>query len=77
MKTLQVLGTGCPKCAALADNARRAVAELGADCQVVKIESLAEIMAFGVMLTPALAVDGEVRASGKVLSVDEIKALLS
>jgi small redox-active disulfide protein 2 len=77
MKTLQVLGTGCPKCKALADNARRAVAELDADCAVVTIKDLAEIMAFGVMMTPALAIDGEVKVSGKVLGVDEIKALLA
>ncbi|MBN2170856.1 MAG: TM0996/MTH895 family glutaredoxin-like protein [Candidatus Krumholzibacteriota bacterium] len=77
MKTLQVLGTGCPKCEALTDNVRRAVAELDADCTIVKIKDIAEIMKFGVMMTPALAVDGEVKASGKVLSVDEIKALLA
>lgn len=76
MKKIQILGTGCPKCNELEENARKAVAESGGDCEVEKISDLKEIMRFGVMITPALAVDGEVKSTGKVLSVDEIVELL-
>jgi small redox-active disulfide protein 2 len=74
---IQILGTGCPKCTQLEANARAAIEELGLDCEVEKISDINEIMAFGIMLTPGLAVDGEVKAAGKLLSVDEIKAFLS
>ena len=73
---VQILGTGCPKCKQLTANAEAAIAELGMDAQVEKIQSIKQIMEFGVMITPALAVDGEVRSSGKVLSKDDIKKLL-
>ncbi len=73
---IQVLGTGCPKCKQLMANAEAAVAELGVDAEVEKIEDLKQIMAFGVMTTPALAVDGEVKSSGNVLSADDIKKFL-
>jgi small redox-active disulfide protein 2 len=73
MKTIQILGTGCPKCEALAANAEQAVRELGIEANVVKVKEISEIMKFGVMLTPALAVDGKVIASGKALSAAEIK----
>ncbi|WP_242392840.1 thioredoxin family protein [Anaeromyxobacter oryzisoli] len=73
---IQVLGTGCAKCKALTANAERAVAELGLDASVEKVEDLREIAKFGVMTTPALAVDGEVRSAGKVLSPEAVKALL-
>jgi len=73
---VQILGMGCPKCRQLAANAEEAIRQVGVDAEVVKIEKLPEIMEFGVMTTPALAIDGEVKASGKVLSVDEIAALL-
>ncbi len=74
---IQILGTGCPKCKKLAANAAQAVAELGLDCEVEKVTDINEIMAAGVMMTPAIAVDGEVKATGKLLSPDEIKALLA
>ena len=74
---LQILGTGCPKCKKLADTAQAAAEELGLDYELEKITDINEIMKFGVMLTPGLAVDGEVKASGKVPSVDEIKQMLS
>ena len=74
---IQVLGTGCPKCRKLTANAEAAVESLGADCEVEKITDLNEILAFGVMMTPAVAIDGEVKSSGKLLSTDEIKRLLS
>ena len=77
MVKVQILGTGCPKCAKLAANAEQAARELGLDCELVKVTDITEIMNFGVMLTPALAVDGEVKVAGKVPSVEDIKALLA
>ena len=76
MKKIQVLGTGCQKCHQLEENARTAAAEVGGGCEVEKISDLKEIMKFGVMITPALALDGEIKATGKVLSVEEILQLL-
>ena len=73
---VQILGTGCPKCKKLAANAQEAIAKAGVDAQIEKIDKLAEIVAFGVMSTPALAVDGELKAAGKVLSVEQIEAIL-
>lgn len=74
---IAVLGTGCPKCTKLAEAARSAVDELGLDCEIVKVTAVAEILNYGVMITPALVVDGEVKVIGKVPSVEEIKSLLS
>ncbi|MBD3163338.1 MAG: thioredoxin family protein [Candidatus Eisenbacteria bacterium] len=76
MKTIQILGTGCPKCKKLAENAEEAVRALGADHRVVKVTDLNEIARMGVMITPGLAVDGEVKSVGKVLSIEEIQGLL-
>jgi small redox-active disulfide protein 2 len=76
MKKVQVLGTGCAKCNQLAENARMAVHQLGLQCEVVKVSDIKEIMDFGVMITPALAIDGNVKTSGKLLSVEEIKEML-
>ena len=76
MKKIQILGTGCPKCKKLAENAEAAAKSLGIEYEIEKIADLNEIMKFGVMMTPALAVDGEVKIAGKVLSHDEIKSLL-
>lgn len=73
---IQILGTGCPKCKQLSANAEQAARELGVAYEIVKVDKIDEIMAFGVMMTPALAVDGEVKVAGKVLSAAEIKALL-
>lgn len=73
---VQILGRGCPKCKKLAANAEEAIAKAGVDAQIEKIDKLAEIVAFGVMSTPALAVDGDVKAAGKVLSVEQIEAIL-
>ena len=77
MKKIQILGTGCPKCNQLYQNAKAAVEESGIEAEVEKVTSLNNIMAFGVMVTPALAIDGQVKASGKVPSADEIKAMLT
>jgi len=76
MKKLQILGTGCPKCKKLAENVEAAVKELKLDFEIEKVTDINEIMNFGVMMTPALAVDGQVKAVGKVLSADEIKKIL-
>ena len=76
MKKLQILGTGCPKCRKLAHNAEAAVRELGLECEIEKVTDIDAIVNSGVFLTPALAVDGEVKSAGKVLSADEIKSLL-
>ncbi|MDF7807484.1 thioredoxin family protein [Pontiellaceae bacterium B12219] len=73
---IQVLGTGCPKCKKTAEAAEAAVKELGIEVEIEKVTDLNEIMKFGVMLTPALAVDGEVKVVGKVPSVDDIKKML-
>ena len=77
MKKIQILGTGCPKYKKLAENAESAVKELAIDFEVEKITDINEIMSFGVMMTPALAVDGEVKSVGKVLSQDEISKILT
>ncbi len=74
---IQILGTGCPKCKKLAETAEAAASELGIDFEIVKVSEINEIMKFGVMMTPALAVDGNVKVSGKVPSVDELKQMLS
>jgi len=77
MKLIQVLGTGCAKCTKLKENAEKAVQELGIEASVEKVEDINVITGFGVMMTPALAIDGEVKAVGKVCSPEEIKQLLS
>ena len=74
---IQVLGTGCPKCNKTYDNVRQAVSEAGVDAEVEKVEDLKSIMEFNVMMTPAVAIDGDVKVSGKVPSVEEIKGLIS
>ncbi|HOC68113.1 MAG: hypothetical protein BWX80_00864 [Candidatus Hydrogenedentes bacterium ADurb.Bin101] len=76
MKKLQVLGTGCPKCKKLAENTEAAAKTLGIDYEMEKVTDLNAIMGFGVMMTPALAVDGHVKVVGKVPSAEEIKQWL-
>lgn len=75
--TIQILGSGCPKCRLLEEHAREAVAELGIQAEFQKVQKIDEIMAMGVMVTPALAVDGQVKSTGRVLTVDQVKALLA
>jgi small redox-active disulfide protein 2 len=77
MRKIQILGTGCPKCKTLMANAEAAVQALGVEAQVEKVDKIADIMKFGVMVTPALVVDGVVKSAGKVLSSDEIKKFLA
>ena len=76
MRRIQILGTGCPKCQALAENAEAAARDLGIEYELEKVTDLAGIMKFGVMMTPALAVDGQVKVVGKVLTAEQIKDLL-
>ena len=73
---LQILGPGCPRCKQLLANVQQAVADMGGAVEVEKVEDIKEIMKFRVLATPALAVDGVVKAAGRVLSPDEIKKLL-
>jgi len=76
MLKLAVLGAGCPKCVKLAQNAETAAKALGVEFELEKITDINKIMGFGVMLTPALVVDGSVKVSGKVPSVEDIKKLI-
>ncbi len=74
---IQILGTGCPKCTKLAEVADAVAQELGLDYELEKVMDINDIMKMGVMMTPALAVDGQVKVAGKVPSAEEIKALLA
>jgi small redox-active disulfide protein 2 len=76
MVTIEVLGTGCAKCKRLMKNVEKAVADLGIDAEIVKIEEITAIMDRGVMLTPGLIVDGELKVSGRVADVNELKEIL-
>ena len=76
MKKIEILGTRCPKCRKLAEHAEAAAKELGIEHELVKVTDINEIMKFGVMMTPGLAVDGAVKSSGKVTSVEDIKQWL-
>ncbi|MHA1573413.1 MAG: thioredoxin family protein [Alphaproteobacteria bacterium] len=77
MKKVQILGTGCPKCKALTENAEAAAKNLGIEYEIEKVTDISEIMKFGVMITPALAVDGEVKVVGKVPTPGEIEKMLT
>jgi small redox-active disulfide protein 2 len=77
MKRIQIVGPGCPKCKKLAESAEAAAKELGIEYTLEKVTAISEIMKFGVMMTPALAVDGQVKVVGKVADTEAIKAMLS
>ncbi|HOO72861.1 MAG TPA: thioredoxin family protein [Spirochaetota bacterium] len=74
---LEILGTGCAKCAKLEEVSRKAADELGLDYELEKVKDINKIMDYGVMITPALVVDGEVKIAGRVPSVEDIKKLIS
>ena len=74
---IEILGVGCPKCKQLTANAEAAVKELNIPAEIGKITDIGKITEYGVMMTPALAVDGTVVSVGKVLSKDEIKKIIS
>ena len=73
---LQILGSGCPKCQELAQNAQAAIDEVGIEASVEKVTDADKIMDMGVAMTPAIAIDGEVKSVGKVLSADKIADML-
>lgn len=74
---IKVLGSGCAGCNRLGDLAERAVQELGIEAEIVKVTDVPGIMAYGVMSTPGLVIDEEVRLAGRVPSYDEVKRILS
>jgi small redox-active disulfide protein 2 len=73
---IEILGTGCPKCEALMNNVKVAVRELGIDAEITKVTDIVEIANRGVMMTPALSVDGEIKLVGKLATAGELKTLL-
>jgi small redox-active disulfide protein 2 len=76
MKTIHVLGATCRSCRKLAENAEAAARELGIDFELIAVSDITQIMEYGVMMTPALVVDGEVKVVGTVPSVEELKPLI-
>lgn len=74
---IEILGMGCGKCKTLYDNALKAVEEKGIEAEVIKIEDMDKITEYGVMMTPAIAINGEVKSSGRVASPEEIKQWLA
>jgi len=74
---IEILGTGCPKCKKLAQLAEEAVAELGVPAEIVKVTKINDIMSYGVMVTPALAINGDVKSAGRIPSKEEIKKWIS
>ena len=73
---IEILGSGCPNCKRLEENTKKALEETGKDAEVIKVTDMAEIVAYGVMSTPAIVIDGEVKSYGKVNDVEEIKTWL-
>jgi small redox-active disulfide protein 2 len=76
MKTIQILGTGCARCKRLAEVTEQAAIELGLDYRLEKITDMMRFAEFGVMMTPAMAVDGQVKVAGKVPSKEQLKKML-
>jgi small redox-active disulfide protein 2 len=74
---LEILGTGCAKCNKLEERTKETVKELGIEAEVIKVRDIKAIMTYGVMTTPALVIDGEVKSAGKIPSKDEIKQWIS
>lgn len=74
---IKILGTGCPKCKKLEENVRKALDDVGIKADVVKVTDINEIVKYGVMSTPAIVVDGEVKCSGRISDVEEIKGWLN
>ena len=77
MKDVKVLGPGCSKCQELLKRTQQTVRELALDCSVEKVTDIQEITSYGVMMTPALVVDGQVKVTGKVPSLDDLKKMLA
>jgi len=76
-KKIEILGTGCPKCKSLEQSTREAVEHLGIEAEITKVDKMDDIVARGVMVTPAIAVDGVVKSSGRVLSPADVEKLLA
>lgn len=76
MKLIQVLGPGCARCKLLEENTRSAAKAIGLECEILKVTDIEAIMRMGVMMTPGLAIDGQVVMSGKVPTIEELKKLL-
>lgn len=76
MKKFEILGTGCPKCKMLQQLTEDAAKELGLQYELQKVTDIKQIMSYGVMITPALVVDGQVKVAGKVPSLEEVKKLI-
>jgi len=76
MKKLLILGTGCPKCKKLFEATEQAVKELGMEAEITKIKDINEIMNYGIMMTPALVVDGVVKVVGRIPKPDELKTMV-
>ena len=74
---IEILGMGCPKCKMLYENAQTAVKEAGVEAEVIKVEDMDKITGYGVMMTPALVIDGEVKTTGKIPSAEDIKQWLA
>ena len=77
MRKIQILGTGCPKCKKMFENAEAAAKALQLEYEINKVTDIKEIMKYGIMITPALVIDNQMKIAGKVPSVDEIKDMLS
>ncbi len=73
---IEILGTGCPKCKQLEENAKKAVAESGIKAEILKVTDIDKIVEYGVMSTPAIVIDEQVKSYGKVVDVKEIKKWL-
>jgi small redox-active disulfide protein 2 len=74
---IEILGTGCPKCKKLTENVQQALKEAGKEAEVAKIEDIKKITEYGIMMTPGLVIDGEVKSVGRVLTAEEIKRLVA
>ena len=70
---IKVLGTGCAKCGKVYENVKKAIEELGIDAELEKVEDIDKIISFGVFMTPAVVINGEIKASGRIPSTEEIK----
>ena len=76
MRKIRILGTGCPKCKKMFENVEAAAKELQLEYEITKVTDIKEIMKYGIMITPALVIDNQIKITGKVPSVDEIKDML-
>ena len=74
--TIKVLGTGCPGCLRLEKNVRQALQELDIKAEVTKVANITEIVGYGVMRTPAIVIDEQIKISGKVADIDELKEII-